>query len=252
MSLSLTVKTFLISLVAVGLFFVLGMKSSFAQIESPPPGYQLCDSTFDLQPDWDSTPWVYEIGGLSRSRTGLVITYDYYNGEQVCGTSEETQTEYAYCSGGEFPETFWSSEENIDAVPGQCQGDPVTTTICYQGETLEVELELLGQYEGSEPGSCSTPTPEPTPDTDVCDNIEGVQTSLPEGQHFDAGGQNCVNFDQPGAGDSGGGTTSTGQVLGASTLAATGDGNSKLGLAFMILGSTLAASSFYVLKRRSI
>jgi hypothetical protein len=45
--------------------------------------------------------------------------------------------------------------------------------------------------------------------------------------------------------------TSTGQVLGASTLASTGSSNSKLGLMLVLLGTGITLVSFYALKKSS-
>lgn len=89
--------------------------------------------------------------------------------------------------------------------------------------------------------------------TDVCANIDGIQTGVPNGLHLDASGRNCVDFSQSGGGDNGGGgqvlgasTTAGGQVLGSSTLGATG-GDSRQYLAYVtiILGGLLAVTSFY-------
>ena len=52
--------------------------------------------------------------------------------------------------------------------------------------------------------------------SDVCVNIDGIQTSVPADHHLDASGLNCVQFQlggAPGSGGSGGG----GSVLGAAT-----------------------------------
>lgn len=106
----------------------------------------------------------------------------------------------------------------------------------------------------------SEATPASTPN-DICANIEGIQTSVPEGQHLDASGLNCVDWSQSGpppqsgSNSGGGGTTtntSTGQVLGASTLASTGSFNSSDSLALMLVGSVLTLGSLYVFKKRAI
>lgn len=92
---------------------------------------------------------------------------------------------------------------------------------------------------------------------DVCANMDGVQTGVPNGLHLDASGRNCVDFSQSGGGDNGGGngggqvlgastTAGGGQVLGASTLGATGDGFGQyLAYITIILGGLLAVTSFY-------
>ncbi|MEK7526324.1 MAG: hypothetical protein AAB546_02500, partial [Patescibacteria group bacterium] len=80
-----------------------------------------------------------------------------------------------------------------------------------------------------------TPTPTATPTnetTDVCANIDGIQTSVPSDYHLDASQRNCVQFSVPGAPDNG--TGGGGQVLGASIMAATGTGEDLLAMMFAI------------------
>jgi hypothetical protein len=93
-------------------------------------------------------------------------------------------------------------------------------------------------------------------DGDVCHNIDGVQYTIPEGQHLDATGQNCVNFSGSGPAprnDEGvGGAVlgaSTGQVLGASTMAGTGAFDETLYSAIMSIGATLSAFGLKGLKK---
>lgn len=73
----------------------------------------------------------------------------------------------------------------------------------------------------------SEPTPEPTP------------LNCPEGKHIDASGKNCVEYQFGGPSTTTGGATTQGQVLGASTLAATGTFAENLYLAIMALGGLL-------------
>ncbi len=232
-------KVFLIFLALFSLLAVFGPRKSLAQVSTPPPDYELCGSVFDLEPlpEWESVPWVYAIGGLSRTRTRVILTYDLYFGEMFCGTREESQNQYPYCS---EDETVWA-QEVPDVELSQCENDKYSLTICFQGETLEVAVEDLGQYEdtqsGYTDGAC---VPVPTP------------LSCGGTTHPNADNSQCVDFSIPGGGDQGGGTTSTGQVLGASTLAATGDGNSKLGILLMVLGSALTLGSLYAVKKSSL
>jgi hypothetical protein len=107
-------------------------------------------------------------------------------------------------------------------------------------------------------GDCNEPTSTPvatsTPSNDVCENIDGVQTSIPDGKHLDASGKNCVEFGVPGVPQStdsgiGGGEVlgaSTGQVLGTSTMAATGSVSDALFNSIFTLGSLL--TSFGIMK----
>lgn len=100
----------------------------------------------------------------------------------------------------------------------------------------------------------STPTPEPTV-YDVCANIDGVQTSVPDGLHLDASGRNCVAYQlggPPTGGNSGGavlGSSSVsdpGQVLGASTTAKTGMAEDVIGSLLVVVGLTTTLTSAYV------
>ena len=74
------------------------------------------------------------------------------------------------------------------------------------------------------PDPSVAPTPTATPNPDVCPNIDGIQTSLPSDYHFDNDGINCLKFELGGAPTPPaiGGANISPQVLGASTMAATG------------------------------
>jgi len=116
--------------------------------------------------------------------------------------------------------------------------------------------------------NCQTPTPTPTtsptvsppatPNPDVCANIDGIQTSVPDGMHLDASGQNCVNWSQ-GGGDGQGCATQDcsgnyvappqGQVLGASTMATTGSFEEVFYQAIMGIGATISAFGLKGLKK---
>ncbi|KKU10350.1 MAG: hypothetical protein UX13_C0014G0008 [Candidatus Woesebacteria bacterium GW2011_GWB1_45_5] len=187
--------------------------------------------------------WEYAIGGGSRTRTRTTSTFDSQT-DQPCGEIIETETEFSWCIEGD---TVWYPEgqEPEFGTEGQCEDNPQTTTICLNGETLEVEIELLGQYDGGyTEGVCPTPIPSPDP--------TATPLSCSGTQHANADNSRCVDFDIPGGGQSGGGTTSTGQVLGASTLAATGSGSSEAGLLMMILGSAMTLASLYAFKKSSV
>jgi hypothetical protein len=124
---------------------------------------------------------------------------------------------------------------------------------------------------------CNEPTPTPTPTVtltptpistpivtatpvatifDVCANIEGIQTSVPDGKHLDAGNVNCVEFSPSGPSESSstsGGSSVTPQVLGASTMAATGVFEESLFYSLFSFGSLL--TSFGIMrngKKRAI
>lgn len=112
----------------------------------------------------------------------------------------------------------------------------------------------------TDPGDVVCTFSSPTPDPDVCANIDGVQTSVPDGMHLDASGKNCVNFSGSGPAprnDEGNGTggqvlgasTTRGQVLGASTMAGTGSFEEMTYQAIMVIGATLSAFGIKGLKK---
>jgi hypothetical protein len=102
-------------------------------------------------------------------------------------------------------------------------------------------------------GDCNEPTETPTstpqatetPNGDICANIEGIQTSIPEGKHLDAGSENCVEFSVPGV-EQASGSNANGLVLGASTMAGTGAVEDAIFNSIFTLGSLL--TSFGIMK----
>jgi hypothetical protein len=90
-------------------------------------------------------------------------------------------------------------------------------------------------------GSClfnGNGTPTPTP-FDACTNVAGIQTSVPEGWFkVSENSTECREFQMPGppTGDS---SEPQGQVLGASTMAATGSFTENLYLGIMAIGAAL-------------
>lgn len=107
-----------------------------------------------------------------------------------------------------------------------------------------------------------TPTPEPTVTPgDVCWNLEGIQTSVPDGYHKDTpdGACNTYEFGGPPSGGNGPqgqvlGTSTVagkGQVLGASTMAKTGGFEETLYQAIMVIGGTLTGFGLKNFKKAS-
>ena len=87
------------------------------------------------------------------------------------------------------------------------------------------------------------------PADDVCANIDGFQTSVPNGLHLDASGRNCVSFELGGPPPTNGGGgqvlgASTGKVLGASTTAKAGTSEDMIGLVLVLSGTILVGTSF--------
>ena len=109
-------------------------------------------------------------------------------------------------------------------------------TICLDGVTQDKWIEDKGIPEGATRGECVV---EETV-TDICANIDGIQTGIPEGQHLDASGLNCVNFELGGA-PAPAEVTSTPAVLGASTMARTGAVEENIFNLVFALGSLLSA-----------
>lgn len=101
-------------------------------------------------------------------------------------------------------------------------------------------------------GECDEPTETPTATTtpiatvfDVCQNIDGIQTSVPDGKHLDAAGINCVEFSPSNPSESSnqtsGGQTVTPQVLGTSTMASTGVVEESIFYTLFSFGSLLTS-----------
>lgn len=135
---------------------------------------------------------------------------------------------------------------------GFCQalstGTPTPTSSPTASPTPTNEPTATPSCEQRE--NCPTPSPEPTstPNGDVCANLDGIQTGLPEGYHFDNDGVNCLKFEYGGP-SNGGGSAPQGQVLGASTMAGTGSFTESLYLAIMAMGGALTAKGLKNFKK---
>ncbi len=95
------------------------------------------------------------------------------------------------------------------------------------------------------PTPTEIPTPTPTTEIDVCPNLDGIQTNIPDTYHLDAAGRNCVQFQLGGPPPP---PDLQGQVLGVSTsvLAAT---DSDLILPRVIVGMIFGGIIFFVIKK---
>lgn len=92
-----------------------------------------------------------------------------------------------------------------------------------------------------------TPTATATPDPDICKNIDGIQTSVPDGLHL--AGPNCIAFQLGGAPAPAPvtitGTGTGGQVLGASTTRLA-DTSSEDTFPRAILSIIVGAAAFFI------
>lgn len=163
------------------------------------------------------------------------------NGATSCDVYWQIPTSMTFGASGNIVGTIIASTGNITFVSG----------VNLIGRAWSHTLLTMDNNQITEPVCTVAPV-------DICANIEGVQTSVPEGQHLDASGLNCINFSQAGPPSQSGGstttttTTNTGQVLGATTLASTGSFNSNVGLVIMMVGSAITIISLYVFKKRFI
>lgn len=192
-------------------------------------------STYDDQGEDDD----YKLTFTFDSNPSIVIWEDLSDPNNFDGNWSTTNQTFSYGDHTALAQ-LWRrqkpSEGWEDWAVTAVDTDPFSANACEREAT-------------STPGP--TATPEVTPDPDVCKNIDGIQTSLPEGSHIDASGKNCVWFGVPGVPESIGGTnvlgvSTTGQVLGASTMAGTGAVEDALFNSIFTLGSFL--TSFGIMK----
>lgn len=114
----------------------------------------------------------------------------------------------------------------------ECDGNQLCEGLCPG--LCEEECSQIG----CSPSPSATPTEEPTPTPDPTATPVEEPTPSPLScsgtQHLDASGRNCVDFAF--GGPSGDGGSAAGQVLGATTMPATGSFAENIYLAIMSLG----------------
>lgn len=199
-----------------------------------------------------------------QGNPGAIWTTRVDCGDEQQDANQYDQGEFVFINGSNFDagDYNWT----ITGQPGNASGDP-NIVVASGSETIDasgafcfsayqIALDDCGEYtvdfggnkndnyhisvrcQAIEPTPSPTPNPEVTPtptpvsNGDICANIDGVQTTVPADHHLDASGLNCVQFQlggPPAPSDSGTG----GQVLGASTLGATG-GEDFLAMIFAI------------------
>lgn len=138
-----------------------------------------------------------------------------------------------------------------------CDGQPDSTPTPTASPTGSPEPTPNPDCE--ELKNCPTPIPSaspeatPTPEiTDACPNLDGIQEDIPDGYHYDNDFVNCLQYQL--GGPPTGGTSTGGQVLGASTMAGTGTFDENLYMVIMTLGgiiTSLGVKSFVKALKRA-
>lgn len=173
---------------------------------------------------------------LGQSFTSVSATQEMVTICHATGSEDNPYTEVTaaypaiYGKAGHFSEPGTTNEGHEHDYEGPCEGGSTPTATPTLKPTATPTLEATAT-------PTIEPTLTPTPDTDVCDNIDGIQTGVPEGQHLDASGNNCVSFSDSNPPENN--STPQGQVLGSSTLASTGSFLESFYMAIMGIGATL-------------
>jgi len=134
----------------------------------------------------------------------------------------------------------WSCEECQSNPPDSVCYDPFVNYCgkyfgCSWNGTEERCIEQEKKWICTD--TCEVPN---TDDGDICANIDGIQTNVPDGKHLDASGLNCVEFGVPGAPEPAE-VTLTPAVLGASSMAGTGVAEENIFSLVFAIGSLLSA-----------
>ena len=127
-----------------------------------------------------------------------------------------------------------SPTPTVTPTPSPTPTEPVGQ--CDEGYHYNQEEESCDPDE-QEPSVTPTPTGDPG---DLCINIDGIQTSIPDGHYKNSDATGCLPF-QLGGPPPPPAAESTGQVLGASTMAGTGVAKDSIFYGVFILGSILSA-----------
>lgn len=167
---------------------------------------------------------------------GIVGDSRTYTGSDKVFSISETTLVQCFCSqdGAGIQTNWWKisslDEEQLSEL--KAQGWIYVPTGAVWGLDDTAYMAKNANY------SCNPGT------SDVCPNLDGIQTSLPNEYHFDNDGINCLKYEYGGPGKSTG-TGGGGQVLGLATTGTT----SKM-LAFGGLGSLILAITMMIDKSR--
>ena len=162
---------------------------------------------------------------------GDIIPPFTLDGRSYLGQNWTTEGQAFYNNGCNIPSSSPSPSPSTSPNPSPSPS-PSVSPLPSPSSSPEPSPET-----SQSPSPESTPTPEVL--SDVCANIDGIQTSVPDGLHLDASGRNCVAFELGGAPTP---PPVTGQVLGATALGGTGKAEENIFLAFFTLGSILTAA----------
>ncbi len=175
------------------------------------------------------------IASYESGTHGIVGDSGTYTGsDKVYSTGEGTNVQ-CFCSesGTGIQTNWWKTSSLTDEQFKQLQADG--WIYVPQGSVWGLEE---GSYMAKNAGySCNG--------RDVCPNLDGVQTSVPDTYHYDASGKNCVQYQLGGPGSSNGGVGGGGQVLGLATT-----GTTTRMLTFGALGSLIFAIGMLADKKR--
>lgn len=237
--------------------FLLGKSFSGAFAQGQPESITICHATnSDVNPYNTESPNIQNDGSLTGGH--LNDTGPIWN-----STLKDLKIQWgdiipAYTSGSFSYPGLNNTTEGLAILANDCNipETPVERTpVCsddsydnYGGEDSVFDPET----EVADDSLCSnTPVDEPTPtdDGDVCDNIDGIQTGVPEGLHIDASGRNCVAFSNSNPPENN--STPQGQVLGATAMASTGSFAETLYQVVMGLGGLLTVKGVKNFKKAS-
>lgn len=197
------------------------------------PSYQVTEVWLDVKDDNYNGYKLYgTTTGSYNPNPGTKIESAKVKVIKVCPTARPTATPTTRptCSPSNDP----TATPTMSATP-----TPTATSTQSADPTVTPCVEC--QQEPT-PTPISTVTPEATP-IDVCPNLEGVQTSIPNEYHHDNDGINCLKFELggPSSSSSSQSQSQTGQVLGASTMAETGTVAENIYYSLFSIGSMLTS-----------
>ena len=202
-------------------------------------GYQVVKVEMDVEDDNHSGFWKYSDGNLNNfnPNPGGNIKEVRVTVSKVCFTPTPKVTIRPTIK----PTNPGCDNETPSPTP-VITATPTSTVTPYSTST-----PTSTPYDPCE-GECSpTPTSTPQPTIlDICQNIDGIQTSIPDGKHLDSTNLNCVEFSPSNSQETKSESSQSSneikpQVLGVSTMAKTGSFEESLYYSIFSLGSLLTS-----------